>query len=213
LASITSYDGKLIIWDIANSRAEKVLEIPSSLGNPVKGVKFSKDGKHLLLFAAREVRLYETTEWTYDLMKVTLEEIQVADLSPNGTRAIICKDNQEVVIWDFADERSLMTVRWPKVMTGAAFSYSGAYIAATSDDGWIKVWDVTTGDSVMEYHVCSGPCENAQFMIDDAAILCHDYDGFYLVNLYDMPEYVDYIDNTYGSYQLTPDELKQFYLE
>lgn len=106
-----------------------------------------------------------------------------------------------------------MTVRWQKIMTGAAFSHSGAYVAATSDDGWLKVWDVTTGDSVMEYHICSGPCENPQFMIDDTAVLCHDYEGFYLVNLYGTQEYVDYINDTYGSYQLTPDELKQFYLE
>ena len=213
LASVTKYDGKLIIWDIANNMTSVVLEVPSSLGNPVNGVAFSKDGNHLLLFAQKEARLYETSEWTYSSLKVTSEEILVAAISPNGTKAIICKDNQEVVIWDFAEERSLMTVRWQKIMTGAAFSLSGAYVAATSDDGWLKVWDVSTGDSVMEYHICSGPCKNPQFMIDDAAVLCHDYKGFYLVNLYDTQDYVDYINNTYRTYQLTPDELKQFYLE
>jgi len=213
LASVTSYDDKLIIWDIANNMQEEVLEVPSSLGNPVNGVAFSKDGKYLLLFAEKEARVYETSGWTYSSLKVKSEAIQVAAISPIGTRAIICKDNQEVVIWDFADERSLMTVRWQKIMTGVAFSHSGAYVAATSDDGWLKVWDVTTGDSVMEYHICSGPCENPQFMIDDTAVLCHDYEGFYLVNLYGTQEYVDYINDTYGSYQLTPDELKQFYLE
>lgn len=213
LATVTWYDGELIIWDVPNNRVEKVLEAPSALGNRVNGVTFSNDGKYLLLFASSEVRLYDTSEWTYTSMKVISEEIQVAAISPNGPRAIICKDNQEMVIWDFNEERSLMNIRWQKVIEGAAFSHSGEYVAATSSDGWVKVWDVTTGEAVLEYNVCSDPCFNIQFLIDDSALICQDYNGFYLVGLYDMQHYVNYINNNYGSYPLTTEEMKHFYME
>ena len=210
LASVTSSDDKLIIWDIANKRIERILDAASSIDS---GVMYSKDGKYLLLYAEGEVRLYETSRWSDTSMKVTSTRIKSAAIGPNGTTVLICGENQEIMIWDLVNGKSLMTTRWQKTISGAAFSHSGRYIAATSEDGWIKVWNASTGDSVLEYHVSEGPCMNPQFKIDDTGLLCEDYVGFYEVGLYDTQIYVDYINNTYGSYPLSSDELKRFYLE
>ena len=97
-------------------------------------------------------------------------------------------------------------------MSGVVFSHSGKYIAATSEDGWLKVWDVASGESVLEYHVSDGPCMNPQFRIDDSAGLCHDYVGFHEVGLYDTQVYINYINNTYASYPLSDEEKLKYYL-
>ena len=209
LASVTSSDNKLIIWNMANGQIERVLDATSSIE---EGVTFSKDGRHLLLFADTELRLYDTSTWTFSSKKSNNGDFLAVGMNPNGTTAVICGENQEIEVWDFAEGRSLHATRWQKQMSGVVFSHSGKYIAATSEDGWLKVWDVASGESVLEYHVSDGPCMNPQFRIDDSAVLCHDYVGFHEVGLYDTQVYINYINNTYASYPLSDEEKLKYYL-
>lgn len=211
LASITSSDNQVIIWDISGEKADVVLELGDNSGIE-HDVEYSYDGTQLLLCSETEARLYDTKEWDYVVCKAKSSSITGASLSPDGTSAVICFDDQSVILWDFIAGKTVWTTRWQKKLNGTAYSHNGKYIAVTSDDGWLNVWDIVTGESVLEYQINGSTCMNPQFNRSDTAILCEGYSGFYEVGLYGTNTYVNYIKNTFASHPMTEEERRQFFL-
>ena len=79
-------------------------------------------------------------------------------------------------VWDAATkvlrQRLIHTVE----VTSAAFDRSGTLIVTTSADHAVRLWDVVTGDQIVEYNV-GGELVDAAFGVDDKSIVVWDKKG------------------------------------
>jgi len=105
---------------------------------------FSPDGEFLVIpsYSEYATRLWSTT--TGQLI-ATLDGIDPS-FSPDG-HVIMTVGEKTVTLWDTAGKLKLTLSGHEGNITAATFSPDGTLLATGSDDGTVKVWNATTGQS------------------------------------------------------------------
>jgi WD40 repeat protein len=144
------------VWDAETGQEVGTL---GSHDKGVRGVVFSRDGKHLAsasLDGAVKLwdatRLNEKQEARHTLRaRVHGLSLNVA-FSPDGRRLATEGDDNTVKIWDVETGRPLQTLRGHsgEVYT-VAFSPDGRWVASAGEDGAVKIWDSHTGEVVRTF--------------------------------------------------------------
>lgn len=110
--------------------------------------------------------------WTNDLKFITSfkeHPCQVTALAADKTSTIVASGDSQgtLMIWDSAQviknkskENNKNAIKWTKLLrinkrceiTSLSFDFTGAFVAATTTDKHITVWDVKTGELVQAYN-------------------------------------------------------------
>jgi WD40 repeat protein len=137
---------------------------------PVESLAFSPDGKRLAFARAGEVRVLDMTTGRkrFSVKGSALLKFTGVAFSPDGKWVAAggegCDDRKKrpyglVKLWDGSTGKEALTLKGPADrVTGVAFSPDGKWVAAGGEgrddhrlqhDGWIKLWDGTTGKEVL----------------------------------------------------------------
>jgi WD40 repeat protein len=137
------------VWDARTGAAVGTL---GSHDQMLRGVVFSRDGRHLASASDGAVKLWdatrlgETQEPRHTLpARVHAPCLNVA-FSPDGERLATVGEKNTVKIWDVASAKELHALEGHNgdVYT-VAFSPDGRWLASAGEDSTVKVWDSHAG--------------------------------------------------------------------
>ena len=140
--------GTAKVWNIATGEETLSLQVPS--GNAVQCLSYSPDGMRLALSFNFTTVLLDTATGKQTL---TLEGhrfgINAMSFSPDGTR-LASAGGGSIVLWDAATGREIskFTIKKEQI-SSAVFSPDGSRLASGSQDGTIKIWNVSNGREVL----------------------------------------------------------------
>ena len=132
-------------------------QLLSEVGGDGKDAVLSPNGERLAVLSGSSVRLLATADGSQQL-EFRGHEYSVSDLtwSPDGRLAcstgvqVYRSRAPEVLIWDTATGEVTMRLRGMDVaIKCVAWSPDGSRIATGSQDGWIALWDASTGDLLL----------------------------------------------------------------
>lgn len=153
LVAVVALDGPAEVWNIAS--AERVLSLPIEDGEFFWRAKFSPDGSRLATFGSA------ITVWD---VPASLETEAGQVVATWGTSEEIVsgeffRDNQQIAlgfdgyveIWDMGDQPSLILTLegLEQLVSDITFNLNESTLFASSFDGTVKGWELTSGDVLM----------------------------------------------------------------
>ncbi|PQK09533.1 hypothetical protein BB8028_0001g16030 [Beauveria bassiana] len=147
LASVSMWNGTVIIWDLHTGREAKVL--CKDLGS-ISDIAFSYDGKQLAAVLEKgNVRLWNLlTGEEANMHTFHSKTVRALEFSRDGTLAS-ASDDRTVRIWDPAKSNTMKILRghtdW---IFAIAFSHDGKQLASASRDDTVRLWDAATGSEL-----------------------------------------------------------------
>lgn len=110
-------------------------------------------------------------------VKLPSRNIQSVEFDQSFTKIAVRDADSVIRLWNFATEqveRSLGTERSDHFFSGAnhaCFSQNGIYVAASSFDGEVDVWDVSSGNRVAALRSTLGDVFNLRFSVDGRRLI------------------------------------------
>jgi WD40 repeat protein len=134
------HDGRAASWDTAGGR---ILRLFQGGNDHVYDAFFSPDGKRVVTIA-ETVRVWDSASGR---MLYVLPDHSVSDGSFSSDGRWLLTLGNTARVWDAGNGRALYGLKLKGVdgTYGADFSPNGRQVAAVSNDGTAKIWDVTTG--------------------------------------------------------------------
>jgi WD40 repeat protein len=137
-------DGKLIIWDLTNSKPVKMYETGSSINNITRSpspanIFIANSDKQIKLLALVSGKVIRTFDGHTDM-------VNAMAISSNSLYLLSGSNDRTARIWDLKNWKPLHVLQaesWK--VTAVAFTDDSKYCATGSNDGIVKVWDVATG--------------------------------------------------------------------
>lgn len=151
-----AYSSSIGIRVLAADTLTELAFIESS--TPANTLDFSPDSAYLVAgFENGHLRVYPTADLTgnaepvFDLKASALPVLQV-QFAPSGTTFVSASQDRNVITWDVATGKKMHTFTgFNGDLTDVAYSADGRYIAVSSSDGSIRVWNSTSGYLWKEY--------------------------------------------------------------
>ncbi|VTS06483.1 c-type cytochrome domain-containing protein [Tuwongella immobilis] len=158
-AASGSVDGSVRVWDIATGEPVRLLQGHRGL---VSALQFTPDGEFLVSggFDGR-VQVWDlaTGKWS-NRWDGRVKSVYGLAVSPDGTQLAIAAD-QKIQLWNLDDGQPVKTFRdWPASATTLAWSPHGKSLAASGDDGLIRLLDPVKGTVVRTLTGHRGPVKS-----------------------------------------------------
>lgn len=198
-----SYDGTAKVWDAATGRELLTLSGHgrSSAGGPFGGVvsvAFSTDGARLVTAGSEGIaKVWDVTNGQ-ELLNLAGDIGGLSDmaLSPDGRILVTTSWEAGVAkVWNIALARETGAVTGQELFTltggssiyGVAFSQvdDGRYLVTAHDDGAAKIWDLTTGQALLNLVEPGSGIYSVAFSPDGTRLATGSRDG--TVRLYVLP--------------------------
>ncbi|KAG0047029.1 Target of rapamycin complex subunit lst8 [Gryganskiella cystojenkinii] len=180
-----SFDNTIRVWDIELRTAIFILEGDTS--RSISCLAWSPDGECILSSSFREGTLWmwkaKSGEMSRVWEKVLPSVLEVGYSAPDGRYLIVCL-HKIVCIWDVQQDcrgygdghkwtKPIITLRGhTATVTKAAFSPNGQWIATSSSDRSVRLWEARTGALVSVMNGHSHEVENVAFLNDQMIISC-----------------------------------------
>jgi len=168
----SSYEGPLLIWDIASGTELQTLETYDFYGFRLA---FSPDGSKLAavtIGSMGRILIYDVNSG---------EKLQWIDhwailpaFRPSGTELVTSDGDNTIYIWDVIRGTNLETLYTETNRTMAqAISLDGSKLAACNyDERTVSIWDTTNGVKLQEIEL-NHPADFAAFSIDGSKLALH----------------------------------------
>lgn len=122
-------------------------------------------------------------------------------------------EGRAITLWNNSG-KAINTLTQEESITNLAFSHDDRYLATTSFDGVIYVWNLSAMQAEAVYKITQAPTLCAiEFNLDDSKII---YSNDSIMEIIDFPPLQELIDQTRERFKdrpLTPEERKMYYLE
>lgn len=168
----TSDDGTLRVWDDHTGEQRGTIDLPASAlpldYRYTTSADISPDGK--LIVVSRRDGLIAIVDFDSHATLFTLQQTGAAVWSVRfdklGKRVLSASANGEVAIWFLASKTKLTLPRHPSAVSSASFSPDDRFIATTSRDRIVRVWDAGKLTQMVTLKGHEGPVLNADFSPD-----------------------------------------------
>jgi len=176
-ALVAGDDGSLILWDIENTREERVL---TRAGSPVRTAALGADGMRALVVDASGTLTLWDLESAQVIGTLTAPEgiATAAALSPEGTWALAAFENGTLAFWnlDESDEPQVLDhVQGP--LSAVALAAEGEQALAALASGTLRLWRPGTDEEPRTFWSHTAPVEALAFSSDRATALSVASDG------------------------------------
>jgi len=190
LASIKT--GKLLRWDIEEVTIAKA---PSSFKDPIKDkikennldLTFGENSSNL----GRATRIHRSANgYEYGTIKnISLPSknwwndraynYYDFDISPDGSKIAIVTNENKVIVWNSNFNEEIKSIDGHEYrLNGIKFSSDGRYLATSSIDKFLKVWDVNSGQLINSFELGDDWITEIAFpYIDSNIIICGTFRG------------------------------------
>ena len=179
------------LWDTTSFEEVKVMSESGRVPPFASTFKFSPDGRYLLatyLWPAKP-QIWDTETGEISLKIEALPAI--ADMSPDGTAVAVSTGRLEgiVRVWNVAstlagddplldgNDLILHLHDNPVFVKDVAFSPDGRWLATAGADRKARIWDITTGENLLELSGHSGMVELVAFSPDGRLLATAGADG------------------------------------
>lgn len=155
-------------WEITKEHYSGVLRYHD---RAVKSVCFSHDGTRLISTSSDCTIVWDTSTWEH------CQELPGGCLSSFGSndKYIVITGNYDYVgVWDTIDWKELLTIK--EVTNSAMFSSDGCYIVSSHPDGFVKLWNVSSGECVNSLKCHQDEANYAIFDHDGKVVASTSYD-------------------------------------
>jgi hypothetical protein len=155
LAVANRWDGTVRLRDLDTTAEVLALAHPQ----PVHGVAFSPNGKHLATACAdRQVRLWNAAGKVVGEWRGHKDEVRRVAFSPDGQSLASGGKDGQVILWDVATGARRHNLEGCAAqVNGLAFRPDGSRVLAVSGDGMLGIWDPVSGQRVGGGKVFDGP--------------------------------------------------------
>lgn len=161
----TRLNGTVELWDVARGTQLRSIEKSSSAA-------FSPDGEVLATTSEDgTVKLWEVASWSQirSLEGQSSPVISVA-FSPDGKLLAGASPGSSIKLWEVASGATIRSLEI-SALTSVAFSPDGKLLASvSSDDGTIKIWDVTNWSQIRSLKGRSGRIQSVTFSPDGKSL-------------------------------------------
>ncbi len=187
LLASASADHTVKIWDVAT---EKELLTLRAHEGAVRSVAFSADGRRLASGGDdRVVKIWDAATGREE-RSLTGQPgaVHAVAFSPDGKRLaaataalkrVLTEDSGATVVWNLETGQTAFTLRGGRGdVRAVAYSPDGKRLVSAGSDGWLKLWEPTTGREILTLYDAHLDCVNAvAFSTDGTHMASASCDG------------------------------------
>jgi eukaryotic-like serine/threonine-protein kinase len=140
------FDGPIHLWDSATGALTRKIASPYGTRPPI----MSRDGS--LILSGRGAKLFAwnaatgASQYEADLV----EPGYIADISPDGTRALLVVPEKHIEVLDAVNGRVLSRAMAPPFINKAVFSADGSMFATCHEQALAAIWKTSDGSRVKD---------------------------------------------------------------
>ena len=179
-----SYDGTLILWDVATGEVLRVFE---GHEGKVASVAVSADGRYVLSGGQDQTARLWDLETGEELLQLQGHGnwVKSVAFSADGQRALTSSDDATVRLWDLATGEELLRFSGhTDFVEEATFSPDESQILSASGDGTLRLWDVYNGAELRRFLGHTAGVVDVAVSPDGTTALTAEFD--HLIRIWDV---------------------------
>ncbi|ETO26853.1 WD-40 repeat-containing tyrosine protein kinase [Reticulomyxa filosa] len=153
-------------------------------------VRFSPDSKYLVSSSEdKTIQLWEIAKAKLiRTFRGHLASVHLVTFSPSGDTIASAASDASIRIWKTKSRKAIKQIKSGPKVTDIHFSQDGRFIVASSKDGKIRAWTVTSGHGRELFCIGQNPIDKFEFSPDGNYMFCISYKTIHVFNVMSCEE-------------------------